>query len=99
MQQQLNLPLDYSIREYSELMSQIHILQSKKKLMYLSASWHNKRMVRIMNIIERIDKRPYSPINEIRADRLRKLALTMVCRMELEHKWHFEFKDYIYRLL
>jgi len=99
MQQQLNLPLDYSFSEYSELMSQIHILQSKKKLMNLSASWHNKRMKRILNIIERIDKRPYSPINEIRSDRLRKLAFIMVDRMELEHKWHFEFKDEIYKFI
>jgi hypothetical protein len=50
-------------------------------------------------MINKLNKRPYSPVNESRIKRLRNLAAVMLDRMELEHNWHYAFKDELYEAL
>ena len=67
-----------------------------RKLLNQSAWWHHKRKTRVFAMISKLNKRPYSPVNESRIKRLRNLAAVMLDRMELEHKWHYAFKDELY---
>ena len=70
-----------------------------RKLLNESAWWHHKRETRVFAMISKLNKRPYSPVNESRIKRLRNLAAVMLDRMELEHKWHYAFKDELYEAL
>jgi hypothetical protein len=96
---QLELPLDYSKRVNEGVFAQLANFTQKKKLLNLSAWWHHSRMDRVYSMINKLDERPYSPINESRAERLRKLASVMIHRMELEHKWHYAFKYELYEVM
>ena len=96
---QLELPLDYSKRVNEGVFAQLANFTQKKKLLNLSAWWHHNRKDRVFSMINKLDERPYSPINESRAERLRKLASVMIHRMELEHKWHYAFKDELYEVI
>ena len=50
-------------------------------------------------MINKLNKRPYSLVNESRIERLRNLVAVMLDRMELKHKWHYAFKDELYEAL
>jgi len=96
---QLELPLDYSKRVNERVLTKIASFTLKKKLLNQSARWHHDRKNRLFLSINKLNKRPYSPINELRIERLRKLAPVMLHRMKLEHEWHYAFKDELYEVI
>lgn len=96
---QLELPLNSHTRKENSIFADISEIKLKKKLLNQSAWWHHKRKTRVFAMISKLNKRPYSPVNESRIERLRNLAAVMLDRMELEHKWHYAFKDELYEAL
>ena len=96
---QLELPLDSHTRKDNSIFADISEIRLKKKLLNQSAWWHHKRKTRVFAMISKLNKRPYSPVNESRIERLRNLAAVMLDRMELEHNWHYAFKDELYEAL
>ena len=96
---QLELPLDYSIEKNDAFLKKITSFTLKKKLLNQSAWWHHDRLNRVFTMINKLNERPYSPINELRIERLRKLASVMLHRMKLEHDWHDAFKNELYEVI
>jgi hypothetical protein len=96
---QLELPLNFHTRKDNLIFDDISEIRLKKKLLNQSAWWHHKRKTRVFAMINKLNKRPYSPVNESRIERLRNLAAVMLDRMELKHKWHYAFKGELYEAL
>jgi hypothetical protein len=96
---QLEFPLNFHTRKDNSIFADISEIRLKKKLLNQSAWWNQKRNIRVLAIINKLNKRPTSPVNESRIKRLRILAAVMLDRMKLEHKWHYAFKDELYEAL